>query len=1285
MLGRKIRPKASKAKQGLRHFWKKLPTSSTKSEGKAPTTALSGSEETAENEVPAVSVRPATAATAATAISQKPAGLRITVTARFELPVDFTNSHTYQTSPEFEGSDKIFNALVNRIQHCANELITRHDPDAAQPLLGSPPHVKDARYHLIFQVERDGQPWGQQYFACFQKQPIDAAAARKVIYGTDRIVSLFLQRHDPGFHWELPAIVSEEQTPHKTYHPVIGCAQALDCIPNYSGMPGYTIELSLKTQHRGNVRNWVKTIESRQNSPLTLHSGESLMARVQDTIQRAFEGRETAYDEAHFGCNGLEGTGGCQHYEEDAFGLEVKLRNNIGPEFSHFHFKIQTFQLLFTQDQTAEFDEFVELIEGNVEDLRDEADTGIGSLDDLRVQVQFLSCKDWSMERALAVSLDCSITECRTTIEAVLERIQAGLNKTLQSQGFSAAITAHKRGHLVLDTFIQGIPDIEPETTAVKSETATVQSTNQTQTEAENRLAILKLLREGISQDITAVCKDTCSLGEVAFMVNLKITPACDEDTLSKYSNTPPVSICLSQRKIVKRAAQENLRLDSPDGSATRENEEEEQLDETQDYDCTASSKGGASLTSAPSLADIDSARQTDGITTPASARKPSPADQWGLMPEVARGRTLSKSTRLSSGSYIEEPSVIHHPAHLGDATLRLIENLDQGEMEIPSTVEISSTKEIPSMAEIPSIEEVPSIEELPSIVEIPSAVDIPSTKEASSTKEVPSTEEVPSTREVSSTEVVPSTEEVPSTKEVPSTEEVPSTNEVPSTEEICSTEKASSTADIPSIVGILSTDKIPQEASSTSDDSTTKALIPEEGKLEIVQHEDIYERPKSPEEIAREATSTPDGSDTKTLIPEENRLEIVLQEDIYERPNSPKESLREAGSTSDNSATKTSIFEEQKLEIVPEEDVHERPNSPKETPEEITVQKSAEKQQLDLPVRETQESQTEVSDDPATKTLIPEEQKLDGASLRSIESEDEAETGIPSRDEISREARSVTDDFATKTLILEEQKLDGASLRLIESEDESCTDVPSAVDVPPRDEISREVRVKTDDFATETLIPEAQNLKIESEEDIYERPQSREEIEVQKSVEKQQLDTPVPETQETQKEVSDDSATKTLVPEEQKLEIVQPENTYERPKSPEETAVQESAEKQQPDTPVPETLPETQEVQRAVSITPDKSDGAYTTDAPQVTTTTITPVVPRKSSRRHGDFGTKRQSFRLSQNFGQLRIFSLSGTVGGLPPATTKIHAEGHIPRGEVSSIPRSDASSTLAPSVSE
>ncbi|CAH0049643.1 unnamed protein product [Clonostachys solani] len=1062
MLGRKIRPKAEKAKEGLRQLWKKLPTSFTKSEEKAATTP-SGSEETTENEVPAVSV------VTETVIPKTAAGLRITVTARFELPVDYTNSHTYQTSPEFVGSDKICNALVNRIQHCANELITRHDPDAAQPLLSSPPHIKDARYHLIFQVERDGQPWGQQYFACFQKQPMDAAAARKVIYGTDRIISLFLQRHDPGFHWELPPVVSEEQIPHKTYKPVIGCAQPLDCIPNYSGMPGYTIELSLKTQHRGHARNWAKNIESRQNSPLTLHSGESLMAKVQDTIQRAFEGRETAYDEAHFGCNGLEGTGGCQHYEEDAFGLEVKLRNNIGPEFSHFNFKIQTFQLLFTQDQTVDFDEFVELIEGNVEDLRDEADAGIGSLDDLRVQIQYLSCKDWSMERALAVSLDCSITECRTTIEAVLERVQAGLTKTLQGQGFSAAVTAHKRGHLVLDTFI---PGIEPETTAA------VQSTNQAQTEAENRLAILKLLRERIGQDITAVCKDTCSLGEVGFMINLKITPGCDEDNLSKYSTTPPVSICLSQRKIVKKARQENLRVDSPEPSTTSENEaqltspeNEEQLNITQDYDCMegmVSAKGDASPASTPSLADIDSAQQTDGVATPSSARKPSATDQWGTNPKGARGRTFSKSTRGSSMSdtYTEEPSVIHHSAHLGDATLRLIENLDEEETDVPST-------------------DVPS-------------TDVPST-------DVPSTD-VPST-------VVPSTYE------------------------------------------------IPREVSSTSDDSATKVLIPEEQKLEIVLQEEIYTRPKSPEETAVQESSEEQldivlqeeiyerpKSPEETAVQEssEEQLDIVLQEEIYERPKSPEETLVQESA-------------KEQLEIVLQEEIYERPKSPEET----TVQDSAEKQQPDIPVHETQEHETQQLE---TQRLETQQLEMQEHGTQQLEMQEHG-----------------TQQLGT-------QQLETQQIEMQQLETQQC---------------------------------ETQEL------------------------ETQQLETQEHETQEHEMH---------------------------------ETQEHETREHEMHETQELEML----EGQTAVSVTPDcssvSSDGPYTTDAPtQVTTiTTITPVVPRKSSKRHGDPNTDRESFRLSQDFGnQLRIFSLSGTLGGLPPACTKIHAEGHIPRSQVSSI--------FIPSVSE
>ncbi|KAH7493340.1 hypothetical protein FOMA001_g1137 [Fusarium oxysporum f. sp. matthiolae] len=458
--------------------------------------------------------------------SQKVAkpGLRVHVQVRFESPHGSEHVRDYEASPQLKATDRICQALLSRLQHCSSELITRHDSNALDPLRKPHRDVKPLRYRITYRVERDGLILVEKSLRSFQEYELTHDDAREVVAATDRIIGLFLVRHDPGFQWS-ESVESEATSPEsETFRPCTGRPQSMACIPRshfvsdtqkFEFVSGYSIELFLRsrcaTRYPEN-RNASIKIDSRQPSPLPLLLGEELTTRVSNLIIDPVDAWKRKFDKRHKSCAGLEGSGGCTHIEDGAVDIMVKVRNHIGPDYTYFSHRIQTSKVLFNDHDGRDFDEFANQVKAKLEKARDMTDKSVRSLDDFTLTIRELRGKNWSVHEPLIVRLDPTVTYCRQTMEAVMERLQTGISNVLEHhEDALATMTVHKRGHLIFDGFLDGAGGDD----SVHHEKFA--------TPDLERKALEAHLKERIRSDITMLCRDTCAIDCPDTLPNLRL------------------------------------------------------------------------------------------------------------------------------------------------------------------------------------------------------------------------------------------------------------------------------------------------------------------------------------------------------------------------------------------------------------------------------------------------------------------------------------------------------------------------------------------------------------------------------------------------------------------------------------------------------------------------------------------------------------------------------------------------------------------------------------------
>lgn len=557
--------------------------------------------------------------------SSTKSGFRVRVQIHFESPLDSDYSRDYDASPKFVASDQVCQGLFSRLQHCSTELITRHDYSALDPLTKPSRDPKQLRYRISFRVERDGACIFDKLLRSFQEQPLSSDEAREVVGATDRIVALFLLRHDPGFRWVEPAEPDSAVLGPETVRPCTGRPQSTYCVPrarflhatqSHEFIPGYSIEVFLRSRcstRYPESRNASLKIDSTQTTPLTILCGEDLMSNVTTMLDVPIDAWKKEFDQKHQSCEGLEGSGGCQHIEDGAVDIMFKVRNNLGPDYTYFSHRVQTSKVLFNDPQARDFDDYTEKLRAKLERARDSTDRAMASKDDLIIRIRDLRGENWQSQDHMVFRLDSTVIHCRQTTDALMERLYTGISSVFEGHDISATMLAHKRGHLIFDGVIGGykdehLPHEKFETPELEKKTF------------ESRL------KDRIRSDITMVCKDTCSLDGSDELPNLTVNVGgCVPSIKEPYSiydvNVPesPTSSRHSSHGLAKKHSQGNLREKTlaPKGEkrpVPAGVEMAKQYGYMADY--MADDENLSESPSTPSLTDTDSTSHHDNIVS---------------------------------------------------------------------------------------------------------------------------------------------------------------------------------------------------------------------------------------------------------------------------------------------------------------------------------------------------------------------------------------------------------------------------------------------------------------------------------------------------------------------------------------------------------------------------------------------------------------------------------------------------------------------------------------------
>ncbi|KAI9171388.1 hypothetical protein HJFPF1_00870 [Paramyrothecium foliicola] len=541
-------------------------------------------------------------------------GLRIRLFLRFSSPLNTEHHAEFQSSPSFGPSDQVCQALLRRLQHCSAELITRRDCTAMDPPQATPQSAaaRPMRFQMTFCIDRHGLRWAEETFTSYQHEPLTPDLADDVLEEARLSVSSFLSRHDPGFRC---AEAGSAAVRPETSRPCFGLPQPAACIPRDVDIhqPGYFIELFLRGRGPDLQKNTSVRLESLQSSPLTLLLGEDVLSRASKSLDRAFEQRKAQFEELHQSCDGLEGTGGCDHVLDGAFDALVKIRNNLGPDYTHLSHRLQSCRIIFSRDDSPSFGDFAAYLKEQLEAVRDQADRSLVGVDDLAFNLRKLRIQDQLFPNPLCISLDASVTYDRRKTNTLLARVQAGIRHVVQGTGASLVLTAHKRGHLVLDTIIQDVQESTEPTPGTPSLTV------------DN---LLTMLKDRMRADIVMICKDTCSIECTDLLQNLKIHDARTASGDDRPSTSGPMlpaepPVTPTRQSLSKRRAESNLRQVSLSASRNRTFNLNESI-QSEGY-MVAAPSDDAYLTddsSTPSLVDTDSISPHDSVLiTPESSR----------------------------------------------------------------------------------------------------------------------------------------------------------------------------------------------------------------------------------------------------------------------------------------------------------------------------------------------------------------------------------------------------------------------------------------------------------------------------------------------------------------------------------------------------------------------------------------------------------------------------------------------------------------------------------------
>ncbi|KDN61850.1 hypothetical protein CSUB01_00395 [Colletotrichum sublineola] len=447
-----------------------------------------------------------------TAPTPPQAGLAVKVCIKFQPSLDLTYERHYQSSYGFVPTDQICQALVRRLAHCSNELLTRRDSAALERSIPQIGEGKPLRFELIYQIYRGGpEPWATKSFRSYQKHPIDKPSAMEIARSTDRIIGSFMKLHDKSFRWMHGRIRERSSSDLELLKPLsnpvsllhIPQSRFVEATQDWEFIPGYDITLSFRSRCKSRrQRDWQRTItlKSNQSSPLTLSHGEDMAWVLSTAMQRALDARKMAFDRKHRSCNASDFLDECRHSEQNAVHVGFQIRNQLGLDHRHLRRELDSNLLLFQDPDGLDCEEFLNQLQHAFEAVRDDTDMEMNEMDDLRLTVYELSGRGWKTEKPFAVCLDSTACYPRRTVKAILDRVQTGVADILGGNDVSITLMVHKRGHLVLDkTLVARSP---------------YYATGQRQDEDPETLKdrFVSRLKDRIQSDVVMVIKDTCSL-----------------------------------------------------------------------------------------------------------------------------------------------------------------------------------------------------------------------------------------------------------------------------------------------------------------------------------------------------------------------------------------------------------------------------------------------------------------------------------------------------------------------------------------------------------------------------------------------------------------------------------------------------------------------------------------------------------------------------------------------------------------------------------------------------
>ncbi|KAI0135451.1 hypothetical protein F4814DRAFT_401234 [Daldinia grandis] len=442
------------------------------------------------------------------------ASLAVQVTITFDEPLNYSYSRSYETSSDFMATDALCQGLLRRVDHCCYELITRKDSTAMEYAAASGPD-KPLRYEIQIDIIRGwSEIWSSRTFKSYQKQALSNEAAREIITSTHHIIGLFLKHHDQefvmkeGFVREDP-LDEQAKFPHRA-----GRVQPMSCVPrshfleksqSFESLPGYTINFSFTSRcQRRKPHEWhtkVK-VDSDQAAPLNSIGAENLFFEASYALDGVLRSEREIFESKHSKCVNLDGCKDCRHHDNDGLELQLSITNNLGPQFLHLERTVHCNSNLSFHSDTEKCVTFTNKVEVALAKVRDDADEVISRMNDLEFRITELRGHGWALDEPLIFTLSSSGFHSRRDIEAILDRIQASVAEILRGNAISVRMTAHKRGHFILDK------------TFVAREPLEAEGKKKTRSTGKPKDYVLKRLQQRVERAIEMVCKDTLTVDD---------------------------------------------------------------------------------------------------------------------------------------------------------------------------------------------------------------------------------------------------------------------------------------------------------------------------------------------------------------------------------------------------------------------------------------------------------------------------------------------------------------------------------------------------------------------------------------------------------------------------------------------------------------------------------------------------------------------------------------------------------------------------------------------------